>query len=154
MQVYINGQKVTQLAASHIDVTIPMAPGNNNIAVLCQDTSGAYFTTYLNTAVSGGCTFGNGPGSLLGCLPVYNSTVSSPVHFVAWDLDPGNVIYGMRVMDSGTQKVLYQGCGRSMDVWIKLAAGTYNFTVESLYSCTEAAPGSAEGGQVGPVVVN
>jgi len=153
MQVYIDGQKVTQIAANHIDVTIPMAPGNNNIAVLCQDTSGAFFSTYTNTAVSGGCTF-QGPGSLVGCLPVFNTTVASPVHFVARDLDPDNVIHGMRVTDSGTQTVLYQGCGRSLDVWIKLARGNHNFTVESLYSCTETAPGGAEGAQVGPVIVN
>jgi hypothetical protein len=90
----------------------------------------------------------------VGCLPEFNSTVSSPVHFVARDQDPGNVIHGMRVIDSSTQGVLYQSCGRNLDAWIHIAPGTYNFTVESLYTCTEPPPGSAEGVQIGPVTVN
>ena len=153
IQVYIDGQKVTQASSNSIDVTIPMAPGNNHIGVLCKDTSGAFFSAYVNTAVSGGCSF-QGPGSLVACMPVWNTTVSSPVHFVARDQDPGNLINGMRVVDSANQVVLYQGCGRNLDAWIKLAPGTYDFTVESLYTCTEPPPGSAEGVQLGPVTVN
>lgn len=154
IQIYIDGQKVTQFSSNQIDMTIPMASGNNNISVLCKDSSGAFFSTYVNTAVSGGCVFGQGPGDLVGCLPEFNSTVSSPVHFIARDQDPGNVIHGMRVIDSSTQGVLYQGCGRNLDAWIHIAPGTYNFTVESLYTCTEPPPGSAEGVQIGPVTVN
>jgi hypothetical protein len=153
IQIYINGQKVKQFSSNQIDETIPMANGNNNISVLCQERSGTFFSTNINTAVSGGCTF-QGPGSLVGCLPVWNTTVPSPVHFVARDQDPGNVIHGMRVVDSSNGTVLYQGCGRSLDTWIKLAAGTYNFTVESLYGCADPPPGSAEGVQLGPVTVN
>ena len=153
IQIYINGQKVKQFSSNQVDQTIPMANGNNNIAVLCQERSGVFFSTNINTAVSGGCTFGGGPGSLVICLPEV-STVSSPVHFVARDQDPGNLIHGMRVVDSSNQTVLYQGCGRNLDTWIKLAPGTYNFTVESLYGCADPPPGSAEGGQLGPVTVN
>lgn len=152
MQVYINGQKITQVTTNHIDLAIPMANGNNTIAVLCQDTTGAYFSTYVNTAVSGGCTLSD-PGSLVSCEPVFNTTAASPIHFVARDIDPDNVIHGMRVLNSGTQAVLYQVCGRLLDAWIRLAPGTYNLTVESLYSCTEAAPGAAEAGQLGPITV-
>ena len=153
IQVYIDGQKVTQASSNHIDVTIPLAAGNNNIAVLCKEGSGAFFSAYVNTAVSGGCTF-EGPGSLAACLPVWNTTVSSPIHFVARDQDPDNVINGMRVVNSSNQAVLYQGCGRNLDAWIILAPGTYNFTVESLYTCTAPPSGSAEGVQIGPVIVN
>jgi hypothetical protein len=153
IQVYIDGQKVTQASSNCIDVTIPLAPGNNSIAVSCKESAGAIFSAHVNTAVSGGCTF-QGPGSLVACLPVWNTTVSSPVHFVARDQDPDKLINGMRVVNSANQAVLYQGCGRELDAWIKLAGGTYNFTVESLYTCAEPPPGSAEGVQIGPVTVN
>ena len=152
IQIYINGQKVKQFSSNQVDETIPMTNGNNNIAVLCKERSGVFFSTNINTAVSGGCQF-QGPGHLVGCLPVWNTTVPSPVHFVARDQDPGNLIHGMRVVDSSTQAVLYQGCGRNLDTWIKLAPGIYSFTVESLYGCADPPPGSAEGVQVGPVTV-
>ncbi len=61
IQIYIDGQKVTQFSSNQIDMTIPMASGNNNISVLCKDSSGAFFSTHVNTAVSGGCVFGQGP---------------------------------------------------------------------------------------------
>jgi hypothetical protein len=153
IQVHINGQKVTQASSNHIDVTIPMASGNNDISVSCKESTGAFFSAQVNTAVSGGCAF-EGPGSLAACLPGGSTTLSSPVHFVARDQDPDNLINGMRVVNSANQAVLYQGCGRELDAWITLAPGTYDFTVESLYTCAQPPPGSAEGLQVGPVTVN
>ena len=72
IQIYIDGQKVTQFSSNQIDMTIPMASGNNNISVLCKDSSGAFFSTHVNTAVSGGCVFGQGPGDLVGCLMAQN----------------------------------------------------------------------------------
>lgn len=151
IQIYINGQVVTQSSSNQIDVTIPMATGSNKIGVKCKDSSGEFFSASVATAVSGGCTF-QGPGTLVACRPETNSTVSSPVHFIARDQNSANQIHGMRVLDSSNQAVLFTGCGRNLDAWVKLTPGTYNFTVESLYSCTQS--GSAEGVQVGPVTVN
>jgi hypothetical protein len=47
IQIYIDGQKVTQFSSNQIDMTIPMASGNNNISVLCKDSSGAFFSTHV-----------------------------------------------------------------------------------------------------------
>ncbi len=153
IQVYVNNQKVFQRTSNQIDVTIPMADGTNKISVGCKDAAGAFFSNSVYTAVMGGCTTSGGPGTLVACLPKMDSSVASPVHFVARDYDPKDQINGMRVVNSGTGAVLFQTCGRALDSWVKMAPGTYNFTVESLYTCTQTAPGSAEGVQVGPVTV-
>ena len=150
-QIWVNGQKVTQYGSNQVDVTIPMASGNNNIGVVCKDASG-YFSSSVNTAVSGGCQ-ASGPGTLVACEPAADSTVDSPVHFVARDFDPQNQIHGMRIVNSGTSAVLFQTCGRNLDAWIKLPAGTYNFSVESLYTCGQTPPGNAQGVQLGPITV-
>ncbi len=60
----------------------------------------------------------------------------------------------MRVVNAANGDVLFQTCGRDLDAWIKLAPSTYNFTVESLYTCNEAPPGNAQAVSVGPVPVN
>jgi hypothetical protein len=91
------------------------------------------------------------------CLPVFQcGTRLFPPRYISWlgIRDPGNLIHGMRVVDSSNGMVLFQGCGRNLDTWIKLAPGTYNFTAESLYGCADPPPGSAEGVQLGPVTIN
>lgn len=153
IQIYNNGQKVVQKRSNQIDVTIPLKNGSNEIAVDCKDVSGVSFSSAVHPYIQNGCAPGSG-SSLAVCEPTAEEYQHAPVHFIARDFDPYNSVGGMEVVNSSNGSVLFKTCGRLLDAWVKVPAGTYNFTIVALDSCTAPSPDRIESTTVGPVAVN
>lgn len=152
IQIYDNGQKVVQRQGTReIDIALPLKAGSNTIAVACKDTSGVSFSGSVNTSVSTACTAGS--GNLAVCEPTAGESQDSPVHFVARDFDPAGVVSGMQIEYANFGTVLFKTCGRSLDAWIKVPAGTNSFTVVALDSCVASSPDRIDAATVGPVTV-
>ncbi len=134
MQIYIDGAKQYQVAASSVNTSLPLAAGTHRIAVLALDSAGT-FESVVNVTVStgtGGSCAGSGVNRTVTiCSPANNATVTSPVNIVAQATDSSTVTMTEIYIDGVKQ---YQIASSSVNTSLSLAAGTHVIGVQALDS--------------------
>ena len=136
---------------SKIDTNLTLAPGTYNAVVQEWDNCGGTSKTTVTITVSS-----SGQTGVFVTTPANNSTVTSPVHFVATAVS--SCSKGVSAMGIYTAPFVlaYHVSGASIDTNLTLNAGTYNTVVEEWDNCggasstpiTITVSGGSSGGSV------
>ena len=126
-----------QVNGSKLDTNLNLSPGTYNTVVQKWDNCGASATKPITITVSsavGNISTSTGQSAVKVTLPVSNSTVSSPVHFVAsatTNCSKGISAVGIYVNNDLKTTVP----GSSLDTSLDLSSGTLNTVVQSWDRC-------------------
>lgn len=116
---------------SKLDANLNLSPGTYNTVVQAWDNCGSSATMPVNVTVKSG---GGQPGVQV-TSPTANSTVSSPVHYVAsaaTSCAQGISAMGIYTADNA---LAYSANGSTLDTNLNLNPGTYNTVVQEWDKC-------------------
>jgi hypothetical protein len=118
LEVWVDGQKVQQVYAASIDVSLTLAVGTRKLTVQAVDSTGTYKSTRYVAVVSDGVTI---------TAPTTTST-TSPARVAA----SANASSGIKLMQIYVDgKKVEDVRASSLDKYIPMAAGTRRLTVQA-----------------------
>ena len=131
-QIWLDGLFRYQVASAVINTSVSASPGTHRLTVQTMDTSGVLAKQTIYITVVGSqpaCTQNNADPSVTICLPVNNTTVTSPVTVTALTRDTGAAVVNMFVWVDGLKQWL--GSGRSVNTALPMASGSHRLTVQA-----------------------
>lgn len=119
------------VAGSSLDAKVALNPGRYNTVVQSWDNCGSSSTTPISVSVTSAVSQ---PGVQV-ALPAGNSTVSSPVHFVASATT--SCAQGVAAMGiyTASDALAYSANGATLDTNLNLNPGTYHTVVQEWDQC-------------------
>src|SRR5262249_25067486 len=117
-----------------LDTYLSLNPGTYNTVVQEWDNCGTSSSTTVTITVTSGSSSGVTVTS-----PANNSTVTSPVHYVATATTTCNKGVAAMGIYTADNVLVYTANGASLDTYITLNPGTYNTTVQEWDNCGKSA---------------
>jgi phospholipase C len=131
VQVYVDNQLVTKVAANAIDTFVPLSVGNHMITVKGWDATGKSFKTDVPVAMQPPCAVNPANQTVTICSLVSGSVVSLPFHVVA-AATSSNPVKAMTLFIDGVGK---SGVSNSalLDLYVTsgVSAGTHAVSVQA-----------------------